>query len=77
MSLRSSSASRHKGCCDPPKKQDRSSERSDCERACQSVAVLGSAPVLSGLGIETELESRSVQSPLSLLSLTIDHIPLV
>jgi hypothetical protein len=77
MAPRISSANRHKGCCDSPKKPGRSSDRSDCEKACQSsLAVLGSVPVLSGLGVETELASRAGQSPVSLLTQTIDHIPL-
>jgi hypothetical protein len=76
MSPRSSSATQDKGCCDPPKKQDRGAERSDCEKACQSLAVLGSAPVVFRLGVETEITSRSVESPVSLLTLTVDHIPL-
>jgi hypothetical protein len=78
MAPRISSANRHKGCCDSPKKPGRSSDRSDCEKACQSgLAVLGSVPVLSGLGIETELAGCGGPIPVSLLTQTIDHIPLI
>src|SRR5436305_544494 len=78
MAPRTSSSSRHKGCCDSPKKPGRSGDRSDCERACQSsLAVLGSVPLLSGLGVESELASRGGQNPISLLTQTVDHIPLI
>jgi hypothetical protein len=78
MAQRISSSTGHKGCCDSPKKPGRSSDRRDCEKACQSsLAVLGSVPVLSGLGVETELASRGSQIPVSLLTQTIDHIPLI
>jgi len=78
MSPRHSSSQR-KGCCDPKPEDPRGDHGgpNHCEEVCQSVAVLGSAPLLPRLELATAFASCRVENLSPLLILAIDHVPLL